>query len=412
MEMEGGRQGPVPEDAERVTKTLRIDTSMKKGIGGGPARHLVSTGLYAAPGERVTVTVPDEVAGTGFGVSVGAYHIPLFGKKDAWKRYPVLMREFKLEEAVTDVAFGMGGLILIAVPREATGDEVEVTIEGAVRAPLFELGKTSVEEWKKSIRDYPAPWAELGSSRIIFMLPSEFVRDLENPGEVMEFWTQVVDKAAELLVIDRDEIRPERVSVERQLALGSLHSGYPIGSHIKGFGETVTDMSDTKRWGIFHELGHNHQRPMWYLPGTTETTCNLWSVLLSEELMDVDRSEAHGSMKELNRRQRLMAYVNGGKKFEEEWKVWTALELYLQLQKAFGWEAYQKVFDEYNRLEESERPKDQQMKNDQWMIRFSKAVDRNLGPFFRAWNIPVTEAALAEISELPEWEEDPMKRYR
>ena len=65
-----------------------------------------------------------------------------------------------------------------------------------------------------------------------------------------------------------------------------------------------------------------------------------------------------------------------------------------------------------DRLEGDDRPKDQQEKNDQWMIRFSKAVDRNLGPFFRAWNIPVTERALAEVGVLPEWEEDPMGKYR
>ncbi|MEM7146364.1 MAG: M60 family metallopeptidase [Verrucomicrobiota bacterium] len=404
--------GGVPGDAKRVTEMLRFDVRPKNGIGGSPTRRLESTGLYAPAGETITVRVPRAAAGKGFGVSVGAYHIPLFERKDKWQRYPVLMREFKLEEAETAVSFGMGGLITIAVPRDAGMEELEVTIEGAVRAPLFELGKTSVEEWRETIRDYPAPWAEIGSSRIVYMLPSEFVRDLDNPDEVMAFWTKAVDMSAELLVIDRDEIRPERVSVERQLALGALHSGYPIGAHIKGFGETVTDLDEQKRWGIFHELGHNHQRPMWYLPGTTETTCNLWSVLLSEDLMGTDRSEAHRAMGELDRRQRLMAYVNGGKKFEEDWSVWTALEMYLQLQEAFGWEAYREVFDEYNRLPSDERPKEQQDKNDQWMIRFSKAVDRNLGPFFRAWNIPVTEAALAEVSGLPEWKEDPMVRHR
>ena len=114
----------------------------------------------------------------------------------------------------------------------------------------------------------------------------------------------------------------------------------------------------------------------------------------------------------MNRRQTFTKYISGGKNFETDWNVWTALETFLQLQEAFGWEAFQEVFDEYNQLENSERPKEQQDKNDQWMIRFSKTVGKNLGPFFRAWNIPVTEKALAEVSALPDWAEDPMVKYR
>ncbi len=407
--------GAVPATAQRVTETIVIAAPPRNGIGGDRTNYLVSTGFYAPAGEVVKIMLPGEAVEAGFAVRVGAYHISLLERKDTWQRYPNLKRDYKVEGRVTEVANALGGIITIQVPRRFDEDRVEVGIEGAVRAPFYEHGVTSVADWKSKIRDYPAPWAELASSRVVLTLPSEYVRKLDDPDVLMELWDEILDGAADLLAIDRDEIRPERIVCERQLALGSMHSGYPIGTHTGKFPEIALDAKRLRAegdWGIFHEIGHNHQRPMWYLPGTTETTCNLWSLYLYETVIGKGSEETHRAVQPLNRRQTFMEYMNGGKNFEKDWNVWTALETYMQLQEAFGWEAFQEVFDEYNKLDPNERPKEQQEKNDEWMVRFSKTVGRNLGPFFRAWNIPVTEKALAEVSGLPEWKEDPMRSYR
>ncbi|MBM3890675.1 MAG: hypothetical protein FJ388_16295, partial [Verrucomicrobia bacterium] len=50
-----------------------------------------------------------------------------------------------------------------------------------------------------------------------------------------------------------------------------------------------------------------------------------------------------------------------------------------------------------------ELPKNDGEKRDQWLVRFSKTVGKNLGPFFQAWGIPVSQSALDEISKLPAW---------
>jgi hypothetical protein len=77
--------------------------------------------------------------------------------------------------------------------------------------------------------------------------------------------------------------------------------------------------------------------------------------------------------------------------------------MYVQLQHAFGWEAYKRVFAEYRTLPASEKPKGTTDRIDQWMVHFSKTVNRNLGPFFQAWGLPVTDPALASIAKLPAW---------
>ncbi|NIR01199.1 MAG: hypothetical protein GTN78_13535, partial [Gemmatimonadales bacterium] len=68
-----------------------------------------------------------------------------------------------------------------------------------------------------------------------------------------------------------------------------------------------------------------------------------------------------------------------------------------------GWDAYKRVFAEYRGLPESERPKTDADKRDQWLMRFSRAVGKNLGPFFTAWGIPTSQEARASLSDLPTW---------
>ena len=147
------------------------------------------------------------------------------------------------------------------------------------------------------------------------------------------------------------------------------------------------------------------------MPGTGETTCNLWSVYLYEEYIGRNRDETHRAIRPLDRKQRVNAYFEGGAKFDPEWSVWTALETYLMVQEKFGWEPFQAVFEEYNQLDPDERPKGQQEINDQWVIRLSKACGMNLQPFWATWNLPMTELVEKELKELPVWEDHPVERW-
>jgi hypothetical protein len=80
-----------------------------------------------------------------------------------------------------------------------------------------------------------------------------------------------------------------------------------------------------------------------------------------------------------------------------------ALTMYHQLRTAFGWETYKKVFAEYRDLPKEQRPKNDDEERDQWMVRFSKATGKNLGPFFEAWGVPTSAAARDSIKNLAAW---------
>lgn len=410
--------GEVSYRTERVEHSFVIDGTYRgwlegRNAAGWQAKEMRPTGIYAPPGEVIEVTLPAKVADEGFEIVIGSYNGHL-RNRDSWARYPDWQTSRGVKGAVTAASSGLGGLVTIRVPRAASYDELEVTISGGVRAPLYIHGETDLAEWKSEIRDYPAPWAELASDRMIIAIPSEYVRKLDDPDAVMEIWNGFIDSAAELVQVDRNEYRAERIIFDRQTSAGSMHSSYPVAAHQDKSAPQAVDAKSLKtegNWGFFHEYGHNHQHNLWALPGTGETTCNLWSVYIYEEYLGINRNNTHRAIRPLDRKQRTNAYFEGGATFDPDWSVWTALEAYLMIQEEFGWEPFQAVFDEYNRLEPNDRPKGQQEINDQWVIRLSKACKMNLQPFWATWNLPMTDEVAKALEGLPAWEDHPVKRW-
>ncbi len=410
--------GAVPKSAKRISQTLTIDGKYRgwlsgRGAGAWAAKEMRPTGIYAAPGELIKVTFPEQLVSKGFEIVIGAYGGSLLDK-DKWTRYPRLRNDFDIDKTVTAAANGLGGLVTIRVPRDADYPPFKITIEGGVRAPVYVHGKTDLNAWKQTIRKYPAPWAELVSDRMVIALPSEYIRNLSDPDKVMEIWNDIIDTAAELVVVDRDNYRAERLVFERQLSAGYMHSSYPVAAHLDKNAVQAVNARDLRKngnWGFFHEYGHNHQHDLWALPGTGETTCNLWSVYIYEKLIGKKSTNTHGAIKADKRKERREAYFKNGRKFDPDWSMWTALDSYLMIQEEFGWEPFKKLFDEYNHLPKSEWPKTQQEKNDQFVIRLSKACGKNLTPFWQTWNLPLSDSAIEQASSLPDWENHPVEKY-
>jgi len=61
------------------------------------------------------------------------------------------------------------------VPGRCKLGKTEVEFAGAVEAPFFVLGQTSLAEWRSKVRNRPAPWAELATGKVILTVPSRVV---------------------------------------------------------------------------------------------------------------------------------------------------------------------------------------------------------------------------------------------
>ncbi len=368
-----------------------------------------STGAWIPAGELVTVDIPQAAAGQGLTLLIGS-HTDTLWSTDEWTRFPEITRSYPLEQAQTTVATAFGGLAYVRVTAGTDLGEIEIFLDGVVAAPRFVRGETDVADWTGGIRDLPAPWAELESGSFVLTVPSAEIRDLDDPGALMDLWQNILDAAADLAAIDHDRVRAERLVTDRQISAGWMHSGYPVMAHLDSAPD-LTDLQhllDSGDWGAFHELGHNHQLSSWLLPGTTEASVNLWSVYVYEEVLGISRDVAHSAIDPDSRATRIEDYLAGGADFWADWNVWTALETYLQLQEGFGWELYFDLFAEYNDLAPHEEPADDQSRIDMWVSRSSEAAGRDLGPFYLAWGFPVSPEVIDAIAVLPEWLDDPM----
>lgn len=357
----------------------------------------LSTGLYAPAGVPVVV----DLAQGGWTARIGSHTDGLWHHA-RWDRAPEVSRLFALQAGRTTIASAHGGLVYL-IPPSLQASEVQATLEGVVPAPRFVRGRTTDAEWRAT-RSAPGPWAEIEGDRVIHTIPSAWVRDLDNPAEVAEFWDSVTDACADLAQRPRERQVKERIVADVQIGGGYMHSGYPIMTHLDTR-DFVLDLEKLRRdgsWGHFHELGHNHQSDLWTFEGTGEVTVNLFTLFIYDNVLG-HRPPDRAFDQAYNRKQSERFQAEGWAFDRWQSDPFMALTSYMELQNRFGWEAFQRVFAEYRDLPATERPSTDQEKRDQWLVRFSRAVGVNLAPQFQLWRIPVSESAVRQIANLPTW---------
>nr|XP_020753219.1 TRPM8 channel-associated factor 2 [Odocoileus virginianus texanus] len=385
--------------------TVEIDA---RNPGGGDA--WVSTGLCLANGQLTEVSLCEAAACAGLKLQIGCHTDDLMSASKLF-RAPVVTHQCYMDRTKQSVSNLWGGLLYVIVPTGCNLGPVSITIKKAVPAPYYKLGETSLDAWRSCIQESPAPWGELATDNIILTVPTADLRALEDPEPLLRLWDEMMEAIARLAAQPFPFRRPERIVADVQISAGWMHSGYPIMCHLESVPELINEkaMRSQGLWGPVHELGHNQQRKEWELPPhTTEATCNLWSVYVHETVLGIPRAQAHPALSPPKRENRIKTHLENGAPLCS-WEVWTALETYLQLQEAFGWEPFTQLFAEYQTL--SDIPSDNPGKMNLWVRKFSEKVQKNLAPFFEAWGWPVEKEVASSLACLPEWEGNPMRAY-
>jgi hypothetical protein len=189
-----------------------------------------------------------------------------------------------------------------------------------------------------------------------------------------------------------------------------MHSGYPFMAHTASSEGVLnsTQMWSQGDWGMFHELGHNHQWMPSTLAGTTEATCNLYSVKLMTELVGVDLGAGHAAMNTQSRESRTESYFQAGSQISS-WSVWTALETYIQIQEAFGWQPITAALSEYYSM--SDPPSGDGEEFNRWVLEISTSTGYNLAPFHEAWGFSLSQETKDSLLHLPVWVDDPLRGW-
>lgn len=393
--------GPVPPNADRHAAAERFETR---------PHGWRSTGLYAPPGETVTLRFDTEAVGVGIEVQVGAWRDPqTFPQRVRMRR---VLRRWPVDDTPVTVASPVGGPIYLDLPAGLDPDKIAVQVEGAVRAPHYRLGETDESEWRETTRHAPAPWAELETDKLVLTLPSAAVRGLEDPDALMRHWDRIHDAMRELEPRQASHWgdRQFRYVADRKLSWGYMYcpSDGPIVVPMSAAHE-ATDLAFITRpvgkptmWGWYHEMGHAHQNRLWTFSGLGEVTVNIFTVYALDRVLGVDPDDdERARMGPAESWRRYDAFRESDRAFPGD--PFTGLAMYALLWQQFGWEPFQRVFAEYRALPPDQQPADDQAKRDQWLIRMSNAVGRDLGPYFESWRVGVTPLARTKTAQLPAW---------
>lgn len=393
--------GAIDPATPRVARTVAID---------GNRGRWHPTGLYAVPGEAVRVTVPAAMVGKGCKVRVGA-HTDDVSQRASWLRPPRVHRWFPIDSTVVTVANAFGGSIFIDLGGGAESaspgfGNVAVTIAGAIEQPFFELGRHVDADWTGGARDRAAPWAVLASPDLVISIPSRDVRTLATPTSLMSWWSDVVAHQDALAARATPRTAGEMINVDVQTSAGSAHAGYPVQAWDVYWGNLADeeDLACNGSWGDFHELGHNHQRGWWTFPGDGEVSVNIFA----NESLEAKALRPEGgwafSADPAQVMAEAIANVAGGGTYAQKSDRWT---FWFQLADGFGWDAFRAVFGGYERdaaVNPSALPQDDQQEKDQWFVRFSNEVGRDMKRFMvDTWGLEVGPEAIAAVAALPDW---------
>lgn len=421
--------GKVDENAKHSSKTIHLShappaeklLNLVKTLNySSPFRNtMYSTGMYAAPGEVITVKIPEYLKGK-LNVQIGVHTDNLnqwvAGNQD-WRRMPLIWNSFKIEKAKIKVANPFGGLIYITCDPKEEAWRGDITIENAVQAPYFEQGKTTPEEWEQML-DSGAPWGEMASENVIVTIPTSALKQVEDPAANMALWDRVIAEIMELAQLPMPFYRAQRLATDVHIGGGYMHSGYPIMiSHSPEFNLVSEDiMIDPKKlikgsggganWGFFHEIGHNMQNLDWVFNGTTEVTVNLFSLYVFDKVIG-SREGAHSGISAGNTQKMIQEYFKEGAELDR-WKKspFLGLILFRQIQNEFGWVIFKETFKRYHSLTEDQRPKNDQEKRAVLVGFLSESVQRDLSLFFETWGIPISGDIKKKLEKYEAWMPD------
>ncbi len=397
--------GLPDEGAEVVTRTVEIDAS----IGGW---H--STGLYAPPGAQVTFSFSGSAPKGQLSVRIGCHTDDLIHEKTTeWARLPVIGNSKKVEKARVHLADPSGGLVYVCVNgRTKQSKTFKVKISGAIPAPLYTMDETTPEQWQEQLAKTKAPWGEIRMPRLIFTMPTNELKECTKIKEVAELLQKCMALQDWVAGWDdyEDRIRtPMRFVVDRQISVGFGHSGYPAMGYMS-WSDAVRDGSILTEgsWGLWHELGHNHQGAPFGMEGQTEVSVNIFSLVC--EVMGVGKSPYNvRCMSPDTMAIDMCSYLMNKKAVYQDAENGTQLFLWGELMFHFGCESFREV----NRIFVKHPYNSDKMSDDEkwnWVMKnFGKVLQKDLTVFFETWRLPINKATRGQLKKWPHWQ--PIKNY-
>ena len=191
---------------------------------------------------------------------------------------------------------------------------------------------------------------------------------------------------------------PIRIVDDTQINLGAGHSGYPIMCLDWGGGMmNLESLQKHGSWGALHEIGHNMddggRATIFSLPGDTEVVNNFYSACTLNML----NGTPFPSIRSWAWPTALEKLEKGTPDLWQKASVAERLVFYMTLAHVFGVEGvYHTIYGKNDKLPS-------EATGDRLCCAWSRAVKRDLTPYFEMWGLGLSKATYTFTQDWPPW---------
>lgn len=396
----GGNTITIPAlPSARTTELDRTQDSLS-------ASELRTTGFYLPAGTALNIVVHDGLVPT---LVIGA---PDADARAAFKS----PREYPLQAGRNTVTDAGGGVVYLKLIGDSGSAKVTIG-EQAQPMPYFVLGCTGEDDFQRQLDERTTPYVEFVGPHAMITVEraSALTYRAENHTDLLATYEDVI--RIEDATSGYDGSAPEHA----RLAHRYHFVGYP--SAITGVGAYATHghmsfpppIQDrmltveglrTRGWGIYHELGHQHQQITYKPSSLTEVTVNIYSLavnaVFATKYGQQPRLHAPDAKTGLTPWQSAPGKLRSpGVDYGKTFDPYEKLVMFEQLRLAFG-DAF---WPNLHKLVRVERPyasdyTDEALRLRNLVVLCSRTAGHDLSDFFRAWGVPVDAEAVAQLVAL------------
>ena len=440
-------------DALRTTTSnpanLKINGTYNKTPGlqeNGSEHAYRMTGYYAAPGEIVSLTFPEEVLGKNIRVLVGVHFWNTYYVRP-YNRLNRISLSYSVNNTTVQVMNPMGGSILVRVPDGSNLGDLSVTVVGAVKTPYFSTrtgSETTQQEWEAAKATANIPWVEFESDKVQLSAPRAlFDKGTLSPQEILAEWDSILDAFSVVGGRSLERARPYFFMADRQNVAGgtAAPAANPLplvpANDLDSWENFLDPRPNSNSDGIsaefivLHEMSHAHNYPtLGYqeqesnvnLPAVAAYNITYGLDLTTDAMaqsidqgLSLDQAAIDWMISPNFSSNKRMSY--DFEQWDQAWNegttelnyVWNEIRYqsrghgkFVELANLYGWEAVGNTHAVFMNVgAQGNRVINYGIADDDFIRKASFANNKNLSPIFHFWGIIPSAKLAIELDHLP-----------
>lgn len=399
---------------------------------GGFARR--GTGLYAPPGELITVEVPDALVNIGATVIIGTHNMDLSNKLHGIQRFPRVMKEFDIVQNEMKTINPVGGVIYIGIPEGTDLGSIDVMISGAVKFAYYESSstrQTDIAEFYQ-LRDAEVTrWCEAVTDNAMFTAELTFF-SRNDVKETVEMYDKMWEAYQNAFGRPFPLHKAEHFTHDKNSIWNTLAGGYPMNlvwnqapfsgpSWVNVHFNMMNVLDGNNYQGdhkvtYWHEMSHHTALPTIINPvNEHEVIVGLAYVITFNEGfgLPLDSAMKYSERRRVTRDEAIIDWVVMDNFMNNEEMVQSQRQYqqrgwskYVDVAALFGWEGLgsinQVFYDQWTAMGGQLNDPDLNLiKDSEWHLASNQALNQNMAPLNHFWGEHPHDTLVATLNAFP-----------